>query len=101
MGARGGGRPAIDLIAASAAAAGLLAQRQGRATVAELADAAGISVRSYHRHFPTKEDVLRPLFQEAAEEMAQHVRDQSANKSVIEAFLSAWDRVAGGDFTER
>ncbi|HVW41098.1 MAG TPA: helix-turn-helix domain-containing protein [Amycolatopsis sp.] len=95
------GRPTVDLVAVSHAAAAVLARRQGRATVAELAEAAGISVRTFHRHFPNKEDVLRPLFREGGHEIAAELRKRPADETVAEAFLAAWEAVAGGRFTER
>jgi AcrR family transcriptional regulator len=44
------------------------------ATVADILEEAGLSTRAFYRHFETKEDVIRSLFERDAESFGAHLR---------------------------
>jgi AcrR family transcriptional regulator len=58
-------------------------------TVEDIAAAAGISVRTFFRYFPTRDDVLAALPRRENEEMSRRVAARPATESVLEAFIAA------------
>ena len=44
------------------------------ATVADILEAAGLSTRAFYRHFETKEDVIRSLYERDTESFGAHLR---------------------------
>lgn len=90
-----------DILAASFAATRCLIDSDGRANVAELAEAAGISRRTWHRYFPAKEDVLRPLLRDATDMLLETLATRDASEDVYAAFTAAFATAAGGMFAER
>ncbi len=71
-------KAATELEIAKAAAA--LFARQGieSTTVESIADQAGISLRTFYRYFPTKEESLAPLMQVGAEEWQKTLRNEAS-----------------------
>lgn len=63
-------------------------------TVRELADVAGISERTFYRHFPRKEDVVRPVFTANARSLVEtfSARDHAEPiaSSLTAAFNHSW-----------
>ena len=57
-------------------------------TVEQIAEAAGISVRTFFRYFPARDDVLAALPRRQNEEMARRVAARPAGESVLEAFIA-------------
>jgi AcrR family transcriptional regulator len=49
-----------------------------------ICDAAGISLRTFHRHFPVKEDVVRPVLQESISAAVKALDHASADGDVVE-----------------
>ncbi|MGC0370294.1 TetR/AcrR family transcriptional regulator [Microbacterium sp. SLBN-111] len=90
-----------DILAASFAATRCLIDTHGRASVTELAEAAGISRRTWHRYFPAKEDLLRPLLRDATDTLLETFAARDATEDVYVAFIAAFATAAGGMFTER
>lgn len=91
----------LDVRAASAAAVRCLIDTEGRARISELVAAAGVSRRTWHRYFPAKEDLLRPLLREASEIVLSMVADPATGATVIDRFVTAFASVSGGLFAER
>ena len=60
----------------SAALAVLRRSDGAEATVADILEASGLSTRAFYRHFETKEDVVRALYQRDAESFGAHLRRQ-------------------------
>ncbi|WP_170210186.1 TetR/AcrR family transcriptional regulator [Saccharopolyspora antimicrobica] len=60
-------------------------------TVAQLAEAAGMSQRSFYRYFATKEDCLRPVFDEGNRAFAAALAEQPPNTGLADAMLRAFD----------
>jgi AcrR family transcriptional regulator len=90
-----------EVLSASLAATRCLIDSDGRASVAELAEAAGISRRTWHRYFPAKEDLLRPLLRDAAGLALASMRARPHDENVVDSFLAAFATSAGGMFAER
>ena len=90
-----------DILAASFAATRCLIDTQGRASVTELAAAAGISRRTWHRYFPAKEDLLRPLLRDATDTLLETFAARDVSEDVYVAFIDSFATAAGGMFTQR
>ncbi|OBI40879.1 transcriptional regulator [Mycobacterium sp. E796] len=69
-----------------------LAEGSMSATVERICEAAGIAPRTFHRHFPVKEDVVMPLFREfgrlSIEVLRQAAPTSDAVDTLVEAFSS-------------
>lgn len=71
------------------------------AKVERIAEAAGVSARTFHRHFPVKEDVVRPLFRATSEAVAAALRDVPDTTDPVEALVAAWSAaMPGGRISE-
>jgi AcrR family transcriptional regulator len=81
---------------ADAALALFLARGFDRVTVAEVADAARVSVNTAFNYFPTKEDLFFDRQDEVVQRLARAVRDRRPGRSpvdaVLELFLDELDR---------
>jgi TetR/AcrR family transcriptional regulator, regulator of mycofactocin system len=58
-------------------------------TVEQIAEAAGISERTFFRYFPARADVLAALPLRSNREIARRVAGRPVHESVIEAFIAA------------
>lgn len=58
-------------------------------TTEQIAEAAGISVRTFFRYFPTRDDVLAALPRRQNEQMCRRVAARPASESILEAFIAA------------
>jgi AcrR family transcriptional regulator len=58
-------------------------------TVAELARAAGVTERTFFRHFPTKEAVLFQDFETQVEWLSEALAERPASESVFDAVLAS------------
>ncbi|MFI0351023.1 TetR/AcrR family transcriptional regulator [Actinomadura sp. 9N407] len=56
-------------------------------TIEAICDRAGISQRTFYRHFPVKEDVVVPLFERSAEAMTESLGDAPADGDVVEVLV--------------
>jgi AcrR family transcriptional regulator len=72
------------------------------ATVERIADVAGVSTRTFYRHFPAKEDVVRPLFRESADLIIAALQERAQEDGdLIEALVTAWSpQLHDGAFTD-
>ncbi|MDI3405695.1 acyl-CoA-like ligand-binding transcription factor [Streptomyces cavernicola] len=86
-------RPALDdaalLRISSQCADVMIAAGDASASVAELAAAAGISPRTFHRCFPTKADCLRPLLDAGNQAFAAALAAQPPGTPLPEALHAA------------
>ena len=61
------------------------------ATIERICDAAGVSQRTFHRHFPAKEDVVRPLFRASSDEVIATLREaRDDGGDPVETLVQAW-----------
>ncbi|WP_231999152.1 TetR/AcrR family transcriptional regulator [Mycobacterium sp. 1081908.1] len=60
------------------------------ATVERICEAAGIAPRTFHRHFPVKEDVVMPLFREFGRLSVQVLRDAPATSNAVDTLVEAF-----------
>jgi len=92
---------AVDLLEVSLAAVRCLVASGGSASVAQMAASAGVSQRTFHRSFPTKEDVLRPLMRDATTALAEIMAGRPQGEGAVEAFSAAYAATAGGLYAKR
>ncbi|MFI7154383.1 TetR/AcrR family transcriptional regulator [Nonomuraea sp. NPDC050022] len=60
------------------------------ATVERIAEAAGIATRTFYRHFPVKEDVVRPLFRHSSHLVIKALRDAPTDGDLVEVLVAVW-----------
>lgn len=67
-----------------------IAQGNTSATVEQICEVVGISPRTFHRHFPVKEDVLAPLFRQSEELIVEILRTASTDADPVEVLAHAF-----------
>ena len=73
------------------AALEVLRRNEGEeATVADILQDAGLSTRAFYRHFETKEDVVRALYERDAESFAAHLRRRMEAAAGPDEALAVW-----------
>ena len=83
-------RKAATRMEIARAAAGLFMRQGLRATRAEdIAQAAGVAPRTFHRYFATKEEAVAPLYATGARRWSDAVAEAPARLSVPEALAHA------------
>ncbi|MFI9411277.1 TetR/AcrR family transcriptional regulator [Nocardia gamkensis] len=60
------------------------------ATVEHICDIVGISPRTFHRHFPVKEDVLSPLFRQSEQLIVEILRTAPTDADPVEVLAHAF-----------
>lgn len=81
-----------ELLAISRQSAAVFVEAGGSSpTVACLAETAGISERTFYRYFPTKEDVLRPVFDAGNHAFATALTAQPRRTELADAVVNAFD----------
>jgi AcrR family transcriptional regulator len=85
-------RRAEDLRMAIAVAARdiFLADSSTAATVERICAAVGIAPRTFHRHFPVKEDVVMPLFRQFGNLSLQVLQQSSADRDAVDTLIEAF-----------
>jgi AcrR family transcriptional regulator len=91
-------RRAIELRTAIALTAMELFVADGdtSATIERICTTAGVSPRTFHRHFPAKEDVVRPLFRASSDEVIAALENAPADGDPIETLVHAWTSLLDG-----
>lgn len=83
-------------------AVGLFAERGfAGTTVAEVADAAGVSVRTFHRLFPTKESVVAPVLEAGWTVFVDAFATRPDHEPVLKGLVAALARSVEGDTARR
>jgi AcrR family transcriptional regulator len=67
-----------------------LADGSTAATVERICAAVGIAPRTFHRHFPVKEDVVMPLFRQFGSLSVQVLEESSATSDVVDTLIEAF-----------
>jgi AcrR family transcriptional regulator len=67
-----------------------LAEGSTSATVERICDAVGIAPRTFHRHFPVKEDVVMPLFREFGRLSVQSLQESPSESDAVDALVEAF-----------
>jgi AcrR family transcriptional regulator len=75
------------------AASELVAQRGLRASVADIADRAGVTVATLFRHFPTKRDLLAAISEERVKAVEDLVQDALAREDIREAVTQVFEDI--------
>lgn len=70
-------------------------------TVAEIADAIGVSTRSFHRYFPFKADSIGPVLDWTTSAFDRAVLDAPSDASVRAVLAAAFDAALGGGIAQR
>ena len=60
------------------------------ATVADILQEAALSTRAFYRHFQTKEDVIRALYERDAESFGAHLRRRVEAAATADEALATW-----------
>jgi AcrR family transcriptional regulator len=74
-----------------------LADGTTAATVERICEAVGIAPRTFHRHFPVKEDVVMPLFRQFGNLSIQVLQQAPAGGDVVDVLIEAF----GTELTKR
>jgi AcrR family transcriptional regulator len=82
---------------AQTAAALFVEENSTAVTVERIAEAAGVHPRTFHRHFPAKEDVLEPLFAQRTVLMVSLLRDAPTTGDPVETIIETWAPVIAYD----
>lgn len=80
----------LHMTIAQKAAEIFVADGDTSATVERIADAVGMSTRTFYRHFPVKEDVVRPLFRHSSQQVVEALENTPEDGDVVEALVTAW-----------
>jgi AcrR family transcriptional regulator len=67
-----------------------LADRSTSVTVERICDAVGIAPRTFHRHFPVKEDVILPLFGQFGSLSIQVLADAGLHGETVDVLVEAF-----------
>lgn len=67
-----------------------LAEGSTSATVERICDAVGIAARTFHRHFPVKEDVVMPLLRQFGGLSIEVLRDAPPTSDTVETLVEAF-----------
>ena len=82
-----------------------LAEGSTSATVERICEAVGIAPRTFHRHFPVKEDVVMPLFREfgrlSIQSLQQAPSDSDTVDTLVEAFATEVPRRGQAEIDRR
>jgi AcrR family transcriptional regulator len=67
-----------------------LAEGSTSATVERICEAVGIAPRTFHRHFPVKEDVVMPLFREFGRLSIQSLQQAPSESDPVDTLVEAF-----------
>lgn len=67
-----------------------LAEASTSATVERICEAVGIAPRTFHRHFPVKEDVVMPLLREFGRLSIQLLQQAPADSDAVDTLVEAF-----------
>ena len=77
-------------VSALLAAARAVIARTGRARVADIVAEAGLSNDAFYRHFPSKDDLVAALSEDATEQIAASLARRMAGESTAEGAVRCW-----------
>lgn len=69
--------------------------------VDELAAAAGVSRRTFHRYFESKEAAIRPVLEQGMDLMATYLASADEDLSLADALVAAFEHAADGNYRRR
>jgi AcrR family transcriptional regulator len=72
----------------------------GNVTIDDIASAAGISVRTFYRYFPAKEDVLQVRLRRGAEFMRSRLKERPADESPLRSLQAVLEEQIASDDTD-
>jgi len=94
-------RSELMVLELEAIALGLFEARGfGEVTVDEIADAAGISARTFYRYFPTKEDVLQSRIDQRAAKLRAALSARSPDEPAFQALRLAYAETVSAEDAE-
>ncbi|MFI7524087.1 TetR/AcrR family transcriptional regulator [Nocardia salmonicida] len=80
----------LRLTIAQAAMELFVADGDTSATVDRISEVVGIAPRTFHRHFPAKEDVVRPLFQRSSQVITAAIEQAAPDNDVVDVIVDAF-----------
>src|SRR2546430_11285144 len=68
-------------------------------SVEDIAEEAGLSLRTFYRYFSAKDEVLSPIFTQATEDLLDHIARRPAAEDLAEAVEHAYRQIRSEEHT--
>lgn len=75
---------------ADAAMSLVISEGYSGATIEAIAERAGVSVRTFHNYFPTKDAVFAHPFDQMCDSLTKHLQRQPEDAPLLDALIEAW-----------